>query len=336
MPNKIKVFCGLFCFVFGLFLWLKKPDTKLNIYFCDVGQGDAILIQQGYFQLLIDSGAGERVLTCLQAKMPVADSHIEMILITHFDSDHSGGLAGLLRSYSIGTAWTNSDSISLFEAELQKNQTESVWTFLARHLCQKAKLMCDQHRPTVHSADSEAVIVLSSGVEVQFWTLAEGKFGSVPRPNATTSSRSGEASLGVTQTPLSEATLSDNFSPKNELTSDNNQSVLAYIRYKSVSALFTGDLEYPGELALISLALIPKANLLKVGHHGSKSSTSPEFLRAVSPEIAVISAGKNNRYGHPHPEVIQRLSEWGVAIYRTDELGTVNFVTEGLSWRLSQ
>jgi competence protein ComEC len=63
---------------------------------------------------------------------------------------------------------------------------------------------------------------------------------------------------------------------------------------------------------------------LKTGHHGSRTSTSEEFFRAVSPEIALISAGKNNKYGHPHQEILNLFSKFGVKVFRTDEVGTIS------------
>jgi competence protein ComEC len=72
-----------------------------------------------------------------------------------------------------------------------------------------------------------------------------------------------------------------------------------------------------------------RADVLKVGHHGSKNSTVPDFLAAVSPQIAIISAGEENPYGHPSPELLQRLEESGSRILRTDRDGAVHFLTDG-------
>ena len=72
-----------------------------------------------------------------------------------------------------------------------------------------------------------------------------------------------------------------------------------------------------------------KADVLKVGHHGSSSSSTRPFLKAVSPKYAVISVGKDNDYGHPHKETINRLFESGISVFRTDESGTIIFTTDG-------
>ncbi|HHW30345.1 MAG TPA: MBL fold metallo-hydrolase [Clostridiaceae bacterium] len=109
----------------------------------------------------------------------------------------------------------------------------------------------------------------------------------------------------------------------------NNYSAVIKLTYGETSFLFTGDAETVSEKEMISKGYNLKADVLKVGHHGSTSSTSPAFLKAVSPKYAVISVGKDNQYGHPDSIIINRLSTFGVQIYRTDESGTIIAVTDG-------
>ena len=89
--------------------------------------------------------------------------------------------------------------------------------------------------------------------------------------------------------------------------------------------LITGDRRKSGEKALLASEAIPDVDILVVGHHGSKTSTSQELLDAVKPEIAVVSAGKNNAFGHPTEAVLERLSKMHCTVYRTDRDGTVTF-----------
>ena len=103
----------------------------------------------------------------------------------------------------------------------------------------------------------------------------------------------------------------------------NQQSVVLRMDYGKNSFLFTGDAEDSTEKDLAADMEEIDVDWLKVGHHGSKSSTSEEFLKLTSPSHAIISAGKANRYGHPHKEVLGRLEQNGVNILRTDERGTV-------------
>lgn len=112
----------------------------------------------------------------------------------------------------------------------------------------------------------------------------------------------------------------------------NEASIIAKLIFGDTSYLFTGDSPIKIENYLLSLNKeILDSDILKVGHHGSRTSTSKQFLEAVSPEIAVISAGKDNSYGHPHTEVTKNLQVEGILIRRTDEEGRILFES-----RLSQ
>jgi competence protein ComEC len=92
-----------------------------------------------------------------------------------------------------------------------------------------------------------------------------------------------------------------------------------------VSWLLTGDLESDGETEVLKTYPKLKADILKAGHHGSKSSTSEAFLKQLQPEAALISAGKENRYHHPHEEVLDRLKAYSVNVLRTDISGTIQY-----------
>ena len=111
--------------------------------------------------------------------------------------------------------------------------------------------------------------------------------------------------------------------------SGNNDSLALRITYGANSFLLTGDLESPMERLLLADGRPLQADVLKVGHHGSKTSTSPDFLNAVSPSIALISAGFQNSFGHPHPSVLARLAERHSAILRTDQDGLVTVLSDG-------
>lgn len=103
----------------------------------------------------------------------------------------------------------------------------------------------------------------------------------------------------------------------------NNCSIVLRAEYKGLSALFTGDAEKKEEQAMLADGFKLKANLLKVGHHGSSTSTSAGFLKKVKPEFATISCGKNNDYGHPHKETKTLLDKSGITTLRTDEQGNI-------------
>lgn len=112
----------------------------------------------------------------------------------------------------------------------------------------------------------------------------------------------------------------------------NNQSVILRAEIGKISFLFTGDQEISAEKDLVELygdAL--RSTVLKVGHHGSRSSSGKAFLQAVSPDYAVISCGADNSYGHPHAEAIKRLEEQEITYFRTDTQGTVTVTTDGVT-----
>lgn len=110
-----------------------------------------------------------------------------------------------------------------------------------------------------------------------------------------------------------------------EPSTDNNRSIVLYAKLGPLAWLFTGDLEKEGEQQLIHTFPRLRADVLKIGHHGSETSTSQSFLQTITPKLAVISVGKNNRYHHPHPGVIERLKAHHIKILRTDEHGAIQY-----------
>ena len=117
---------------------------------------------------------------------------------------------------------------------------------------------------------------------------------------------------------------------KNETVSKNvinNNALVCKMVSKRVTMLFTGDIEQEAEKAILNKYKanigILKSDILKVAHHGSKTSSTKEFLEAVKPNTAVIGVGKNNNFGHPNKRVLERLKRLGCRIYRTDESGEI-------------
>ena len=100
-------------------------------------------------------------------------------------------------------------------------------------------------------------------------------------------------------------------------------SLCVLFQAKKCGILITGDRNAFGERSLLRHAEIPDVDVLIAGHHGAKSSTCEELLAAVKPEIVCISVGKDNPYGHPNSELLERLSDFGCAVYRTDQQGTI-------------
>jgi len=118
--------------------------------------------------------------------------------------------------------------------------------------------------------------------------------------------------------------------PKREKYEDiNNSSIVIRITFGNNSFLLMGDAEQLSEKEILSSNLEIKSDLIKIGHHGSGSSTTAQFLKKVSPKYAVISVGKDNSYGHPDDLILNRLKTFGVEVYRTDEAGTIIATSDG-------
>ena len=123
----------------------------------------------------------------------------------------------------------------------------------------------------------------------------------------------------------------DILSPNREKYEDlNNYSVVTRLTYGEHSFLFEGDAESQVEKELLSSGTDVQADVLKCGHHGSNTSNTAAYLKAVRPVYAVISCGEDNDYGHPHQEVFQRLKKAGIEIFRTDQQGTVLAESDGM------
>ena len=120
-----------------------------------------------------------------------------------------------------------------------------------------------------------------------------------------------------------------------EFKDSNNTSIVGKLVFSDISFLFTGDIYKEVEKELIDGGVDVDSDILKISHHGSKTSTSEEFLKEVSPEIAVISVGKNNSYNHPHQEVLEVLSKYGINVLRTDEQGDIKIISDGKNYALS-
>lgn len=123
---------------------------------------------------------------------------------------------------------------------------------------------------------------------------------------------------------LSEAKI-EILAPVNDSDELNNMSVICMLTYGKSKFLFTGDAETPVETDMIKNGADLKCNVLKVGHHGSTTSSGEKFLKKADPDVAVISVGEGNDYNHPHSEILDRLLKRDVTIYRTDEDGTLKF-----------
>jgi len=252
------------------------PDDKLRVSFLNVGQGDAILIQKGNQQVLVDGGPSPQAISLeLGKQMPFWDRTIELVVLTHPDSDHLAGLVEVLRRFRVKQVlYPDLDSESALYDE---------WLKLI-----EAKNM--KHT----TAQAGQQIDLGAGAVIK-----------VLHPQIT--------HLTGTESDI-----------------DNNGVVLR-LSTDDISFLLTADIRQEAEFELIADRADLSSTVLKVAHHGSDTSTTSEFLAVVNPRLAVISAGVDNKFGHPSDEVLDRLKERldPENIYRTDQQGTIEFITDG-------
>lgn len=250
------------------------PDGKLHVYFLDVGQGDAILIQApDGRQILVDGGPSPTaLLNELGAVLPFWDRSLDLVVLTHPDGDHITGLIPLLDRYRVARVLDTqlSDAASLAAAWREG---------LARN--------------NITRTIAERGMRIPLG-QAQFTVLHPG-----PRALRSTAS------------------------------DDNNNAIVLRLDYGQTSVLLTGDAEAEAEADMIKAGLPLRAELLKVGHHGSKGSTSMSFLAAVAPRLAVIQVGADNSFGHPHPDILMRLTAARVEIFRTDRHGRIEVISDG-------
>lgn len=262
--NKLILFISLMMLV--ILFWWTLPSKKGRVVVCDVGQGDATLVSYKNIQMLIDVGPdNKKVLNCLDNNMPFWDKRIEIVILSHGDSDHVGALDDLLRSYQIDHLLSNGLLVKEIE---QKSYSEKI---------------------------GENDIVRSNMFD--FEVLSPSK--------------------------------SDE-----DLIDKNENSVVGILRWKGNgvdkgwSMFMGGDLDKEGEQRLVWREIIKeKVKVLKVSHHGSKTSTSEELLKVLEAEVAVIGVGKNS-FGHPTKEVLDRLDDYNVEVKRTDLDGEIVFVLE--------
>lgn len=269
--------------LFGLAIatfFIPWPDAHLRVWFLDIGQGDAIFIQTpAGEQILVDGGPPNGGLLAQLGKvMPFYDRSIDLIVSTHPDADHLGGLVDLLGQYQVGeiletgmvcdTALCNQ-----WDKEKQATQTKTEHIIIG----QEIKLSSQARLVVLHPFSDEG----------------------------------GEK---IAQT--------------------NNGGIVLKLLYGQQSLLLTADVEKTIEDKMRISEVNIDSDFIKIGHHGSKSSSTEAFLQTVSPLVAFIQVGAKNSYGHPTAEVLDRLAKMQIPYYRTDKQGTVELILDGKNYSI--
>jgi len=278
-----------------LFLIAKQwPDGRLHLIFCDVGQGDAILIVQGSNQLLIDGGPNERVLACLGKHLPFWDRKIETVVLTHPERDHFTGLIAVLSRYRVENFVANP-----FGLKHRQKFKELV------------ELLNEQKIRTTFLHEGGKICWGKISFDI-LWPSKEKQFllENLPRE------KYGSFSL-----------------VEEKLLSPNEFSLVGVLRYGNFQALLTGDMPVLVSQILVWRQEIPRVDVLKAPHHGA-GKDNPWFLyQATQPQLVVISVGKN-QFGHPSEKLLKKLEEEKIPFLRTDKRGTIEIVSDGKSWFL--
>jgi len=259
---------------------LVPGQGPLKIAFLDVGQGDSILIQAPNGQtMLIDGGrstslANEVIIPQLKEW---GAKQVDVLIPTHPDADHIGGLVGVLENFPVKLAALTGQvhSTQIYERLLTNIRDKNVEALKVR-----------------------------TGTQIPF-----------------------DPSLKIeVLAPDEEAVQSDD---------TNDASIVIKLTYGSTSFLLTGDAEFPENKAILDHGFDVRSNVLKLGHHGSRTSTNEDWLKRVQPQLGIISAGKDNSFGHPHPEVIVALEKSKIPYIRTDEHGTITVTSDGTTIRVT-
>jgi competence protein ComEC len=261
---------------------LAFPNNNLRIIACDVGQGSATLIEKGRTQILVDGGPNGSVVSCLSRHMSFWDRNIEVVILTHPDSDHFSGLIDVFENYNV------------------------------------EKLVSTEINGESAAFDSLVEVVGESKAEIIY--ARTGSKYSI-----------GNISIDILNPSLDVLGAQDDF--ENEVLASafvdkkNNLSVVFELSYLEFKALFTGDIEDVISDQIADKYALDNLEYLQIPHHGSKNGLSEKLFNEVSPELAVISVGKNNRFGHPHSEVLDLLT--GTKTLRTDEMRDIVVETDG-------
>lgn len=313
MKKYLQIICGLILFCTMLLTGCgqsggQSSDTaanskaeakgQLTISMLDIGQGDAVLIQTGAKNILIDTGddkyyedgkKGKENTQLLTELQKLKIDHIDTLVMTHAHADHIGKADKVIAQYGV--------------KELVYNGIPSTSKYFINAL--KAAKANGTQQVKVKAGD---VLDFGNGVSFEI--------------------------VSPSQSLIDEDTAAIKAKKKVDV---NNESVVGRLTFGNFAMLFTGDAEGPVEKTMAaSYGKKLKCQVLKAGHHGSKTSSTAEFLKLVQPESVVMSLGVNNQYGHPHEALLNRLQKQGIKnIYRTDANGTITIVSDGSSYSIT-
>ena len=296
--------------------WRTQPPPasggELTIRILDVGpvNGDAILISSPTGKsVLIDAGDTTKGKAVVEALKRNNIQQLDYFIVTHPHPDHMGGAAEVFKAVKVLNVIDNGQPPSVPAELVAATQKKAA----------AAKKPEKPVKPTKASSLTKFYDDYKAGV------TSSGAHYETARPG--TKLDLGGGALLLILAP------SEPFFTKDKMTTGGNEananSIVARLDYGSFSMLLTGDAEDQTEHRLLTKELELKSKVIKISHHGSKYATSNDFLNRVKPEVAIVSCGAWNRYGHPSQAVLDRLKAANVKLYRTDLQGEITITTRG-------
>jgi beta-lactamase superfamily II metal-dependent hydrolase len=314
---------ALVSYKFGL-LWWKKKDAppapsgkELQVHVLNVGQGDAILIisPEGK-SVLVDAGEASRAKMVIDALNRYNVQKLDYFIATHPHPDHIGGAAEVIKAKGVGTVIESGAPLPENETSLEPSPTPPAQKGKAAAPPVRRKPVNEEKLPNKKADTEFHDAVKQAGA--QLVTAAPGQKYDL----------GGGARL-VVFAPIQP------FFTKAQMSAGGNEpnanSVVVRLDYGDFSMWLPGDAEVQTESRLLGQEMDERAvQILKVAHHGSGYATSDDFLKRLKPEVAIISVGADNLYGHPQKKLLERLRKAGITqLYRTDLEGEVTITTTG-------
>lgn len=249
MGKSKKIVLGLSLIFLGWVTMVTMADLKkIKMVFCDVGQGDGMVLSYGVVQIVVDVGPENgKMVRCLSRYLPFWDKKIDLVLLSHGDKDHSGGVSEVKKYYQVSRVLSNEQNS--YSGKVRENDALEVGPI--------------------------QIDIISSGDGV-----------------------------------------------------DNDSSLVMVVKVPEKRILLMGDVSREVEQRLVWRGKIEPVEIIKLSHHGSTEASGEEILLEAKPTEAIISVGKNNRYGHPGKEVIERLKAKGIVTRRTDVEGDIVYVVK--------
>ncbi|MBQ5951983.1 MAG: DNA internalization-related competence protein ComEC/Rec2 [Lachnospiraceae bacterium] len=319
--------CALFAvsLVLALALFSFRPRLgRLRIVMLDVGQGDGIVLMlPNGADLLVDGGSSDDPDVAGNVIGPFLDANgirrVRAAFLSHMDKDHVSGALALAEQGRVEKLYVTPQTAA--------DEAFRIWRESRGRNCPVEVLTAEETAARKVPYGMEEEMGAAESVRTEFSAA-----GSV-RP-AVSEAGAEMAKDGAGEDLVRLEVLWPAASGAGAALSDNAASMVLHLSFGDFSMLLTGDLEGEGEAVLTRVLKGKPVTALKAAHHGSRFSTGEPFLEAVRPQIALISCGRNNRYGHPHAETLERLAAAGCRVFGTPSCGQTDVETDGKRVRI--